>query len=117
MEHPREQKQHDVSGRPPAEPHQDLHVCLACSSDLVYPVEAAEAAPEEWNVLLRCPNCDVYRNGIFSQHTVDALDCELDRGQETLAREYERWLRMNMAAEIERFVGALNAGAILPEDF
>ena len=102
---------------PPAETYQDLHVCIACSSELVYPVEWDEAGPENWNVLLHCPNCDVYREGVFTQANVEQFDEELDRGGDALARDYKRLLRANMADEIERFVGALAAGAILPEDF
>jgi hypothetical protein len=117
MDHHGEHTRHDTSGHPPVEPHQDLHVCLECSSELVYPVEWAEAGAENWGVLLHCPKCDVHRYGVFSQRTVDALDTEIDRARGALARAYEGLLRMNMAAEIERFVAALNAGAILPEDF
>jgi hypothetical protein len=102
---------------PPAEPHQDLHVCIECSSELVYPVEWEESGTENWSVLLHCPNCDVYREGIFSQDTVEIFDEELDRGADALARDYKRLMRANMAEEIDRFVGALDAGAILPEDF
>jgi hypothetical protein len=102
---------------PPAEPHQDLHVCIECSSDLVYPVEWEESGTENWSVLLHCPNCDVYREGIFSQDTVEVFDEELDRGADALARDYKRLMRANMAEEIDRFVGALEAGAILPDDF
>jgi hypothetical protein len=102
---------------PPAEPHQDLHVCIECSSDLVYPVQWEESGTENWSVLLHCPNCDVYREGVFSQDTVEGFDEELDRGADTLARDYKRLMRANMAEEIECFVGALTANAILPEDF
>jgi hypothetical protein len=102
---------------PPAEPHQDLHVCVECDSELVYPVQWEEAGVENWSVLLHCPNCEVYREGVFSQHTVEAFDEELDRGADALARDYKRLMRANMAEEIERFAGALKAGAILPEDF
>ena len=102
---------------PPAEPHQDLHVCIECCSDLVYPVHWEESGPENWSVLLHCPNCDVYREGIFTQDTVETFDEELDRGADALARDYKRLMRANMADEIERFVGALRADAILPEDF
>jgi hypothetical protein len=101
----------------PAEPHQDLHVCIECSSDLVYPVQWEESGPERWSVLLQCPNCDICREGIFSQDTVELFDEELDRGADALTRDYKRLVRANMAEEIERFVGALNADAILPEDF
>jgi hypothetical protein len=102
---------------PPAEAHQDLHVCTECSSDLVYPVQWEESGMENWSVLLHCPNCDVYREGIFTQDTVEVFDEELDRGADALARDYKRLMRANMAEEIERFVGAVTAGAILPEDF
>ena len=102
---------------PPAEDHQDLHLCVECSSELVYPVQWEEAGPENWSVLLHCPNCDVYREGVFSQDNVEEYDEELDRGADALARDYKRLMRANMADEIERFVGALEAGAILPEDF
>ena len=99
------------------EPDQDLHVCLECSSELVYPLEWEEAGPECWSVLLHCPNCDVFREGVFGQDTVEAYDEELDRGADALAGDYKRLMRANMAEEIDRFVGALEAGAIVPEDF
>ncbi|HEY6779551.1 MAG TPA: hypothetical protein VI111_01280 [Thermoleophilaceae bacterium] len=102
---------------PPAEPHQDLHACLECDSALVYPVQWDESGPENWSVLLHCPNCDVYREGVFAQHTVECFDEELDRGADALARDYKRLMRANMAEEIDRFVGALASDAILPEDF
>jgi hypothetical protein len=102
---------------PPAEIHQDLHVCMECTSELVYPVQWEESGPENWSVLLHCPNCDVYREGIFSQETVECFDEELDRGADVLARDYKRLMRANMAEEIDRFVGALRADAILAEDF
>jgi hypothetical protein len=102
---------------PPAEPHQDLHVCMECASELVYPVEWEESGEENWSVLLHCPNCDVYREGVFAQNTVEVFDEELDRGADALARDYKRLMRANMCEEIDRFVGALDSGAILPEDF
>jgi hypothetical protein len=59
----------------------------------------------------------VYREGVFTQENVEAFDEELDRGNDALARDYKRLMRANMADEVERFVGALEADAILPEDF
>ena len=100
-----------------AEPDQDLHVCLGCGSSLVHPVEWEEAGADKWTVLLRCPDCDVYREGVFSQATVEAFDEELDRGADALATTYKRLMRANLADEIDRFAAALDAGAILPEDF
>src|SRR5215218_4246253 len=74
----------------PAEPHQDLHVCFDCSSELVYPVQWEESGPDNWSVLLHCPNCSIYREGVFSQDTVECFDEELDRGADALARDYKR---------------------------
>ena len=102
---------------PRAEPVQDLHVCVKCDSELVYPVEWDEAGPDNWSVVLHCPNCEVCREGVFSQDNVELFDEELDRGADALARDYKRLMRANMAEEIERFIGALHAGAIVPEDF
>jgi hypothetical protein len=102
---------------PPAQPHQDLHVCLDCDSQLVYPVEWQEAGAENWSVLLQCPNCQGCREGVFTQDTVELFDEELDRGADALARDYKRLMRANMSDEIDRFAAALEADAILPEDF
>ncbi len=106
-----------VPENPPPEAHQNLHVCTECSSELVYPLQWEESGPVNWNVLLHCPNCDVYREGTFTQETVETFDEELDRGADALARDYKRLVRANMAEQIERFVGALASDAILPEDF
>jgi hypothetical protein len=117
VQKPSGELQQPTAEHPPAEPVQDLHVCLGCGSGLVYPVEWEEAGPENWNVLLHCPNCDLHREGVFCQDTVEAFDEELDRGADVLAGDYKRLMRANLAEEIERFVGALNSDAILPEDF
>ena len=107
----------ELQAQPAAQPQQDLHLCVECDSELVYPVQWEEAGAENWSVLLHCPNCDVHREGVFTQENVELFDEELDRGADALARDYKRLMRANMADEIERFVGALDAGAILPEDF
>ena len=114
---PADQPAPDAPQHPPAEAHQDLHVCIDCASELVYPMQWDEAGPQNWSVVLHCPNCDVYREGVFSQDNVEEFDEELDRGADALARDYKRLMRANMADEIDRFVGALEADAIVPEDF
>jgi transcription elongation factor Elf1 len=101
---------------PKAEPDQ-IFTCLDCGSELVQPIEWQEAGPANWTVLLHCPNCDIYREGVFSQACVEAFDEVLDDGADALTRDYKRILRANLAGEIEVFVAALKADAILPEDF
>jgi hypothetical protein len=95
----------------------DLHVCPECDRELVYPVEWEEASPTHWEVLLRCPNCEWSDLGVFDQSTVDRFDDELDHGTDALIRDLKRLTQANMEDETERFVAALGADAILPEDF
>ena len=100
-----------------SEPEQDLHLCPGCSSPLVYPTSWEEAGHESWRVALRCPECELAREGVFSQATVDAFDEQLEEGTDALTADLRSLGRANMSDEIERFAAALEAGAILPEDF
>jgi hypothetical protein len=95
----------------------DLHVCLACESTLVYPMEWDEAGATHWEVALRCPNCEWHGSGVFEQDVVERFDEELDRGTEALVRDLKRLMHANMEDEIERFVTALHGGHIVPDDF
>jgi hypothetical protein len=103
--------------RPSAEAAHDLHICVGCTSNFVYPARWEEAGPEHWTVLLHCPNCDLFLEGVFSQVAVERFDEELDRGADQLGRDYRRLREANMAEEVDRFARALEADAILPEDF
>ena len=98
-------------------PQQELHVCRECDSELVYPTEWEEAGPENWRVSLRCPNCEWAATGVFPQELVDTFDEILDEGTEQLVTDLKQLMHANMSEEIERFVSALDAGALLPEDF
>ena len=95
----------------------DLHLCVTCESELVYPVEWTEAGQTHWQVTLRCPNCEWADTGIFAQEVVERFDEELDRGTEALVRDLKRLMTANMEDEIERFVRALAGNHVLPEDF
>ena len=101
----------------PAPAVEDLHICPECDQSLVYPMEWEEASDTHWEVALRCPNCEWHTTGTFAQGLVDKFDEELDRGTEALVRDLKRLTRANMEDEVERFLRALHADAILPEDF
>jgi hypothetical protein len=103
----------------PAAPRQldHLHICPACDRDLVYPVDWEEASMTHWEVVLRCPNCEWTDTGTFDQATVDCFDEQLDLGTEALVRDLRRLVQANMEDEADRFAAALEANAILPEDF
>jgi hypothetical protein len=95
----------------------DLCVCEMCSSELVEPVEWASAGPERWRVALRCPDCDYWTEGVFSQECVDRFDERLDDGTAVLVEDLKRLQQANMREDVDRFIAALNSAAILPEDF
>lgn len=105
------------NGTRPLEQDPSLHVCRGCASELVYPVTWEEAGANSWRVLLRCPECESVREGVFGQDAVDAFDEQLDNGTDALAADLRRLTRANMADELARFSGALQVDAILPEDF
>lgn len=94
-----------------------LHICERCCSELVQPVWWEETPAGSWRVSLRCPECEQQREGVFAQSVVDAFDEQLNEGSGALATTYRRLVRDNLVAEMDRFAGALRAGAILPEDF
>jgi hypothetical protein len=98
-------------------PRQDLHLCLECASDLVYPVGWEETEAKKWSVLLRCPNCEASREGVFEQGTLERFEELMERGTDDLVRAYKNLTRANMSDESDRFGAALHADAILPEDF
>jgi len=106
-----------IEAEQPTRSHQDLHICADCSSPLVYPTEWEEAGPESWRVSLRCPNCEWTATGVFSQDLVDDFDERLDEGTEQLVCDLKSLMHANMSEEIDRFVSAMDAEALLPEDF
>jgi hypothetical protein len=95
----------------------DLSQCACCGSELVYPVEWSEAGATHWEVVLRCPNCEWTGSGIYDQDTVDRFDDVLDQGTAQVVRDLRRLQQANMEDEIDRFVAAMQAGHVLPEDF
>lgn len=104
-------------GCAPIDEVDDLHLCGACGSGLVHPVEWEPAGKERWLVSLRCPNCEWSGSGVFCQEAVDRFDEELERGSEVLLGDLEQMTRANMAEQLERFIAALDADALLPSDF
>jgi hypothetical protein len=101
------------TGRAPLE----LHVCFNCGGKLVYPLDWAEEGISQWRIVLRCPECEARREGVFEQAIVERLDDELDRASGALLSDLKRITHANMAEEIEFFVRALDADLIVPSDF
>jgi hypothetical protein len=95
----------------------DLHVCPQCRSELVYPVDWQEAGRASWEVSLRCPNCEWRHTGTFGEDAIQRFDETLDHGTEELVSDLRELTRANMEDDVDRFVAALDADYVLPEDF
>jgi len=107
----------DGDGSAVAEPAPELHVCFHCASKLVHPVDWADEGGGSWRILLRCPECEATREGVFGRDQIESFEDELDRGIGSLLGDLRRMTHTNMSDEIEFFVRALNADVIVPSDF
>jgi hypothetical protein len=102
---------------PATAPQHGLENCPDCGSDLVYPTDWHEALSGNWELELRCPECEWSDRGEYDQHTVERYDGALNDATDQLIDSLETLTRENMEAEIERFVTALAADHIVPFDF
>ena len=83
----------------------------------VFPLDWSEEGHRHWRIILRCPECESRREGIFEQAAVERLEDELDRAAAALLGDLRRVTHANMSDEIEFFVRALDADLIVPSDF
>lgn len=95
----------------------ELHACPGCNSDLVQPMAWSETTDGRWDLVLECPNCGRSESGTFTRLQVERLEDHLDEGLTEMIADLQRLTQANMAADVDRFVAALDAGLILPEDF
>jgi hypothetical protein len=105
------------TGPPSAAPGHGLEVCPDCASELVYPTDWHEAVSGNWELELRCPECEWCDRAEYDQGTVERYDGALNDATDQLIESLEQLTRENMEAEIERFVSALSADHIVPFDF
>ena len=94
-----------------------LHICFNCAGELVYPLDWSEEGLRHWRIVLRCPECESRREGVFEQTAVELLDDELDRAAGALLGDLRRMTHANMSEEVEFFIKALDADLITPADF
>ena len=106
-----------VADTPPEKLDEDLLVCRRCRSRLMYPADSEEQGRDHWRVEMRCPECGGREWARFDVEMLDALDRELERAQAEIEADLACLTRANMADYVNRFVSALDAGAIEPEDF
>ncbi|MBA2504639.1 MAG: hypothetical protein H0V29_01690 [Thermoleophilaceae bacterium] len=94
-----------------------LHCCPECSSHLVQPVWWRESGPAHWEIERWCPECGWGETGIYEQEVVDWFDDELERGTDLLSRNLAAAIEDSLESELALLHSALEADALLPEDF
>ena len=70
-----------------------------------------------WRVLLSCLSCGWSGQRTLDEDGLEAFERELDEEREQIELDLERLTHQNMSDYRDRFVAALAADAILPEDF
>ena len=104
---------HDEANAPPL----GLHICPLCACELVQPVAWSEAGPDRWELTLHCPNCFWTDEGAYDHAQIEKFEEKLDDGIAAIVGDLQRLAHANMEDQVDRFVEALRADLILPEDF
>ena len=92
------------------------HVCTACAQPFVQ----AEFGIQEgvrWRLFLHCESCGWSGQELLDERALERFERELDADRRQMCLDLERLTQSNMHEYRDRFVTALMADAILPEDF
>jgi hypothetical protein len=106
-----------VFARRTPSPGSGLHVCRLCHDDFVVPVWWEEVDDQHWHMLLRCAQCQTYRDVTVGNDVAKAFDRDLQRGQAVIADALERSDRARMLAELPVLIVALERDLIDAADF
>jgi capsular polysaccharide biosynthesis protein len=106
-----------VFARRTPQPGSGLHQCCLCRADCVVPVCWEEADDEHWCILLRCAECDTYREVVVPDDAAKRYERDLERGIAAIAKALERLDRARMASQVDTFVAALEHDLIDAADF
>jgi hypothetical protein len=98
-------------------PGSGLHRCCACHGDFVVPLWRESLAGGRWRLLLRCGQCQRYRDVVVGEAVADALDRDVERGRAEIAASLDRSVHAQMVAELQVFVIALERDLIDATDF
>jgi hypothetical protein len=95
----------------------DLETCLLCGRDYVNPVDWEPVEGDHWWMLLRCGECDTWRELTVTDAVAERYDTELDRRLDVLDGALHRLDRQRMVGEVEALVVALRRGLVDAADF
>ncbi len=105
------QDDHTTTTRP-------LHVCTDCHQPFVVPVSVLDVIDGDRCVVeLHCTNCEETRIGVHDDVELVELDRDLEVTTAAMQNAADVFEAIDEWERTERFVEALHAGQILPEDF
>jgi flavoprotein len=105
-----------LSGRRP-NADTDLEHCATCHRDFAYPVEWEPVSKESWWMLLRCGECDAWREVTVPNAVAERFDFELDRRADVMQRALNEIDREQMIASANTMIAALRHNLIDAADF
>jgi hypothetical protein len=94
-----------------------LHICSVCRADFVVPVTVEAVEGARWHLLLRCGECQTYRDVVVTKGVAERYEADWERGVADVAAEHERVERERMAADVEILIVALERDLIDAADF
>jgi hypothetical protein len=100
-----------------AEAERRLELCAMCGRDFVNPVDWQPAGPEHWWLLLRCGECETWREVTVTNAAARRYDAELGRRAGIVAASLERLDRERMIGEVAAMTIALRLCLIDAADF
>ena len=103
--------------RRPATPGSGLHQCALCRAEAVVPVWWEAVDDERWHILLRCGECETYRDVSVPNDVARAYELDLDRGTAEIRAALARIDRDRMTLQADAFIVALQHDLIDAADF
>jgi hypothetical protein len=104
--------------------YESLRICPKCDCRLCFESAAEPMTPELWLVVVQCPNCwHAWRQTVndlvleLFEHALDEDTRYIEGALDEIAIANACAEAEELAAEVERFAYALEAGAIVPMDF
>jgi hypothetical protein len=94
-----------------------LEVCVACRRDFVNTIEWEPVGHDRWWMLLRCGECDSWREATVPNAAAARFDVELDRRADALHRALHKIDREQMIASANTMIAALRHNLIDAADF
>jgi hypothetical protein len=98
-------------------PGSGLHECRICHDDYVVPVSFEAIDDERWQRLLRCAQCETYRDVVVNNDVAEVYERDLERTVGQIADALLSLERARMAVEADVLATALARDLIDADDF